>query len=302
MRELGVSAKRLRMMRTQTDKVPNTSATAASAGADLNGAAVREACVTLRARLIEVAAKLLTCAPEEVTVGDDVFRGGGREAPFAQVVERAYFAQIPLSATGFYRTPDIAWDKSVGQGRPFYYFAYGAAVTEVEVDGWSGMKRVLRTDIVQRLPGRRDVAVAVEVHAADGDRVHAQSPGDAVHVPLGRPLDLRRAEASKGTVRGRVRGHHQRLGACVLADIRPEGVDHAAAVHHGRERVVGAAVEEDVGRLRQELARRRVDHRAVARAHRVALCGRPQVLVAAVDELDGAAGLEREQAGVDRDE
>jgi xanthine dehydrogenase molybdopterin-binding subunit B len=81
-------------------------------------------------------------------VGDDVFRGGGREAPFAQVVERAYFAQIPLSATGFYRTPDIAWDKSVGQGRPFYYFAYGAAVTEVEVDGWSGMKRVLRTDIV----------------------------------------------------------------------------------------------------------------------------------------------------------
>jgi xanthine dehydrogenase molybdopterin binding subunit/xanthine dehydrogenase small subunit len=148
MRELGVSAKRLRMMRTQTDKVPNTSATAASAGADLNGAAVREACVTLRGRLIEVAAKTLACTPDEVTVGDDVFRGGGREAPFAQVVERAYFAQIPLSATGFYRTPDIAWDKSVGQGRPFYYFAYGAAVTEVEVDGWSGMKRVLRTDIV----------------------------------------------------------------------------------------------------------------------------------------------------------
>jgi xanthine dehydrogenase molybdopterin binding subunit/xanthine dehydrogenase small subunit len=148
MRELGVRAGRLRMMRTQTDKVPNTSATAASAGADLNGAAVREACVTLRERLTVIAAKILGCAPEEVTARDDGFWGAGREAPFAQVVERAYFAQIPLSATGFYRTPDIAWDKSVGQGRPFYYFAYGAAVTEVEVDGRSGMKRVLRTDIV----------------------------------------------------------------------------------------------------------------------------------------------------------
>ena len=149
MRELGVSAGRIRMMKTQTDKVPNSSATAASAGADLNGAAVRDACAVLRGRLAAVAAAMLGCDAAKVCAHDDRFdAGGGREVSFEEVVARAYMDQVPLSATGFYRTPDLSWDKASGRGRPFHYFTFGAAVTEVEVDGWTGMKRVLRTDIV----------------------------------------------------------------------------------------------------------------------------------------------------------
>ncbi len=158
MRELGLPAEAIRVMKTQTDKVPNTSATAASSGADLNGAAVRNACVVLRERLAPVAADLLSRGgralplPAESVQFEDghVFAPDAPDAkiPFAKVVEEAYLRQIPLSANGFYRTPNLAYDKAKGRGRPFYYFAYGAAVAEVEVDGYSGMKRVLRVDIV----------------------------------------------------------------------------------------------------------------------------------------------------------
>ena len=150
MRELGISAEHVRVMKTRTDKVPNTSPTAASSGADLNGAAVQAACQTLRARLAEVAAQMLTdrgkpASPETLVFADDHVG----ELSFAEVVERAYFQQVSLSTTGYYRTPGLAYDKSKGHGIPFHYFAYGAAVTEVEVDGLTGMKRVLRVDILQ---------------------------------------------------------------------------------------------------------------------------------------------------------
>jgi len=157
MRELGVPGDVVRVMRTQTDKVPNTSATAASSGSDLNGAAVKAACVILRERLAPIAAELLA-AESSVTVPEAavVFEGGFARAPqvpgvtiaFERIVERAYMKQIQLSASGFYRTPGIGYDKSKGKGKPFYYFAYGAAVSEVEVDGYSGMKRVLAVDIL----------------------------------------------------------------------------------------------------------------------------------------------------------
>jgi len=126
---LGIDALRVRVMPTRTDKVPNTSATAASAGTDLNGAAVADACGQLRARLADVAA--------------------GRDLPFAALCELAYRQRVPLFAQGFYRTPDIHFDPAAGRGRPFYYFAYGAAVSEVEVDGFTGDVRLLRTDILQ---------------------------------------------------------------------------------------------------------------------------------------------------------
>ncbi len=156
MRELGLPAAKIRVMKTVTDKVPNTSATAASSGSDLNGAAVKAACETLRARLAPVAARLLgggAGSPDEATLR---FEGGlvfSTEAPdksiaFDALVEQAYLAQVSLSTTGFYRTPGLAYDKAKGHGRPFHYFAYGAAVSEVEVDGWTGMKRVLRVDIL----------------------------------------------------------------------------------------------------------------------------------------------------------
>jgi xanthine dehydrogenase molybdopterin-binding subunit B len=157
MRELGIPASSIRVMRTQTDKVPNTSATAASSGSDLNGQAVRAACITLRERLAPIAAELIN-AESQMTVPESavVFERGivrapqvpGVEIPFERIVDRAYMKQISLSAQGFYRTPGIGYDKSKGKGKPFYYFAYGAAVSEVEVDGFSGMKRVVAVDIL----------------------------------------------------------------------------------------------------------------------------------------------------------
>jgi xanthine dehydrogenase large subunit len=157
MRELGLPAADIRMMPTSTDKVPNTSATAASSGADLNGAAVRNACITLRERLAPLAAELLAQkAGASVSAGEVLFVDGrarrkSREepwVPFAAVCEHAYLQRVSLSATGYYSTPGISWDWEKSEGRPFHYFACGAAVCEVEVDGYTGMHRVLRVDIV----------------------------------------------------------------------------------------------------------------------------------------------------------
>ncbi len=152
MRELGLPAQRIRLMSTRTDKVPNTSATAASSGADLNGAAVADACRVLRKRLKPVAAAMLG-APVEASM---ILKDGrvwfdsdpSRTVTFAELCGKAHMERVSLSATGFYRTPEIHWDRATGSGRPFYYFACGAAVTEVEVDGWTGMHRVRRVDIL----------------------------------------------------------------------------------------------------------------------------------------------------------
>jgi xanthine dehydrogenase molybdopterin binding subunit/xanthine dehydrogenase small subunit len=148
MRELGLPREAVRVMKTRTDKIPNTSATAASAGADLNGAAVRAACIELRERLRPLAASMLQSSPEEVRFEDGWVIGPSGRIRFADLCNRAHADQIPLSATGFYRTPGISWSKATGKGKPFYYYAFGVAVTEVEVDGWSGMKRVRRVDIL----------------------------------------------------------------------------------------------------------------------------------------------------------
>jgi xanthine dehydrogenase large subunit len=128
---LGVDADTIRLMPTRTDKVPNTSATAASAGTDLNGAAVADACQQLRSRLDAVAAGL------------------GKSVPFQELCEAAYMQRVPLFAHGFYRTPDIHFDRQTGRGKPFHYFAFGAAVSEVEVDRFTGDYRVRRVDILQ---------------------------------------------------------------------------------------------------------------------------------------------------------
>jgi xanthine dehydrogenase large subunit len=165
MRELGLPAASIRLMTTSTDKVPNTSATAASSGADLNGAAVAAACATLRERLLPVAAGLLSAGragftadmsgikpdlQEIVFENGEVFAKSNPSArlPFAQVCAKAYAERISLSSTGYYKTPGVKWDWVKAEGRPFHYFACGAAVAEVEVDGFSGMHRVRRVDIV----------------------------------------------------------------------------------------------------------------------------------------------------------
>lgn len=151
-RSLGVSINRFRMMPTSTDKVPNTSATAASSGSDLNGQAVKDACETIKSRLAEVAVRMLNLSgPEEMVFEDDWIYC--RTYPtarvrFEDVVKQAYSDRVSLSATGYYRTPNIFWDEKKLHGRPFYYFAYGAAVSEVEVDGLTGTFKLLRVDIV----------------------------------------------------------------------------------------------------------------------------------------------------------
>ena len=152
--ELGVPPARVRVMNTATDKVPNTSATAASSGSDLNGQAVKVACETLRERLRPVAARLLGVPSESAK---DILFAGGRvflasrpelALPIEKVTGEAYLSQVSLSATGFYKTPDITFDRATGRGKPFHYFAYGAAVCEVELSGLTGEHRLRRVDIL----------------------------------------------------------------------------------------------------------------------------------------------------------
>jgi len=148
---LGVPLDAVRIMPTRTDKVPNTSATAASSGSDLNGAAVRAACETLRGRLTEVVARQLHVAAEEVTFADGrvvARRYGGPDVTFCDVVKQAYIERVSLFAAGHYATPDLHFDKRTGTGKPFHYFAYGAAVAEVQVDGWTGQYQLRRVDIL----------------------------------------------------------------------------------------------------------------------------------------------------------
>ncbi|SOB89731.1 xanthine dehydrogenase molybdenum binding subunit apoprotein [Rhodobacter sp. JA431] len=145
---LGVAPETVRITATDTAKVPNTSATAASSGADMNGMAVKAACETLRGRLADFLAAREGCAPETVIFEGDAVKAAGKSWPFAEVISAAYQARISLSTTGFYATPKISWDRVAGRGRPFLYFAYGAAVTEVVIDTLTGENRILRADIL----------------------------------------------------------------------------------------------------------------------------------------------------------
>jgi xanthine dehydrogenase large subunit len=148
---LGIPLSKVRLAPTRTDKVPNTSATAASSGTDLNGGAVKNACEQIRGRLEQVAAGRLGVAPGDVRVVDGeavaVGRSGGGIA-WDDLVRTAYFQRVQLFAAGYYRTEGLHWDSSTMHGSPFKYFAYGAAATEVEVDGFTGAYTTRRVDIV----------------------------------------------------------------------------------------------------------------------------------------------------------
>ncbi|MER5810936.1 xanthine dehydrogenase molybdopterin binding subunit [Streptomyces sp. NPDC002033] len=147
---LGIGLHKVRLAPTRTDKVPNTSATAASAGADLNGAAVKNACEQIRERLLRVAGTQLGANASDVRIVEGVARvlGSDRELPWDDLVRTAYFQRVQLSAAGFYRTEGLHWDANAFQGSPFKYFSYGAAAAEVEVDGFTGAYRIRRVDIV----------------------------------------------------------------------------------------------------------------------------------------------------------
>ncbi|GAA4711173.1 xanthine dehydrogenase molybdopterin binding subunit [Pedococcus ginsenosidimutans] len=147
---LGVPLSTVRLAPTRTDKVPNTSATAASSGADLNGGAVKNACEQVLERLREVAGRRLGVHPSDIRFADGLVTsvGGGESVPWAELVNQAYFQRVQLWAAGFYRTEGLHWDSSLMHGSPFKYFSYGVAATEVEVDGFTGAYRTRRVDIV----------------------------------------------------------------------------------------------------------------------------------------------------------
>jgi xanthine dehydrogenase large subunit len=158
--ELGVGLERVKVNATNTSKVPNTSATAASAGTDLNGAAVKNAIEQLKGRMVEVAAKVLTqglaagespSLPENIAITGDyaVDRlNPSRRLEFPKLCEACVFHQVSLSATGYYKTPEVHFDRANGKGKPYHYFSFGMAVTEVLVDTLTGHVQLLRADLL----------------------------------------------------------------------------------------------------------------------------------------------------------
>ncbi len=144
----GVSPETVKITATDTGKVPNTSATAASSGSDLNGMAVANACDTIRDRIASCVAEVQDVAAQDVLFDNGEVIAGNARLSFADAAMLAYTHRVSLSATGFYKTPDLAWDRIKGTGRPFFYFAQGAAVTEVVIDTLTGENRILRTDIL----------------------------------------------------------------------------------------------------------------------------------------------------------
>ncbi|WP_264210637.1 xanthine dehydrogenase molybdopterin binding subunit [Leisingera thetidis] len=144
----GIPLDKVKITASDTAKVPNTSATAASSGSDLNGMAVKAACDTIRDRMAEHLALQHQASPGDVVFENGQVHIGQHEMTFEQAAMSCYQGRVSLSATGFYKTPKVEWDRIKGRGRPFYYFAYGAAVTEVAVDALTGENRILRCDIL----------------------------------------------------------------------------------------------------------------------------------------------------------
>lgn len=147
--ELGVSLAHVRASATDTQKVANTSATAASTGTDLNGKAAQDAARKIRERLAALAGRLFGCDAADVRFGGDrVAAPAGRSLAFAELVAKAYLERVQLWSDGFYATPGLHWDRAKLQGKPFFYYAYGAAVAEVLVDTLTGESRVVRADVL----------------------------------------------------------------------------------------------------------------------------------------------------------
>lgn len=143
-----VDFERIKITKTTTEKVPNTSATAASSGTDLNGMAALNAAEQIKTRLIDFAASNWNVAKDKVSFRANHVHIGDETISFDAFIKQAYLARIQLSAAGFYKTPDIHWDRAAGKGRPFYYYAYGAACSEVSVDRLTGEYRVDQSDIL----------------------------------------------------------------------------------------------------------------------------------------------------------
>ncbi|WP_278398969.1 xanthine dehydrogenase molybdopterin binding subunit [Stutzerimonas kunmingensis] len=156
-----VDIERIQITATNTDKVPNTSPTAASSGTDLNGKAAQNAAQTIKQRLVEFAARKWQIFEEDIEFKNGQVRLRDQYISFDELIQQAYFGQVSLSSTGFYRTPKIYYDRSQARGRPFYYFAYGAACSEVIVDTLTGEYRMLRSDILHDVGASLNPAIDI---------------------------------------------------------------------------------------------------------------------------------------------
>ncbi len=165
--EFQVDLERVHVTATSTGKVPNTSPTAASSGTDMNGQAARDACRTLKDRLVKYCAETYKVPPQDVVFSDNqVLIGSSDSLSFTQLLRNAFLNRVQLSATGFWRTPGIHFDRTTFTGEPFYYYVYGAAVSEVVIDTLTGESRLLRADVLQ--DAGRSLNPAVDLGQVEG--------------------------------------------------------------------------------------------------------------------------------------
>ena len=161
-----VDFERIKITKTTTEKVPNTSATAASSGTDLNGMAALNAAEQIKERLIDFAVSHWKLDKTQIKFCSNMVHIGDERLTFNAFIKLAYIDRIQLSAAGFYKTPDIHWDRVAGKGQPFYYYAYGAACSEVSVDTLTGEYRVERADILHDVG--RSLNPALDIGQVEG--------------------------------------------------------------------------------------------------------------------------------------
>ena len=162
----GISADMVRITATTTGKVPNTSATAASSGADLNGMAAKIAATTIKARMVDFAAKEWKVAKSRIKFEKGQVLIGNQRISFGDLARKVHGGRVSLSSTGFYSTPKITWDRPNGRGNPFFYFAYGASCSEVTIDTMTGEMRVDRVDILHDVG--RSLNPAIDIGQIEG--------------------------------------------------------------------------------------------------------------------------------------
>ena len=164
--EFGVGLERVQITATSTDKVPNTSATAASSGTDLNGMAAQIAARKIKKRLTKFASETWKVPEDLITYRDDRVFIGNESITFGELTKKAYQARVSMSASGYYKTPKLHWDRDKAKGRPFFYFAYGAACSEVAIDILSGEMKVRRVDILHDVG--RSINPAIDIGQIEG--------------------------------------------------------------------------------------------------------------------------------------
>jgi xanthine dehydrogenase large subunit len=185
--EFGVGIDRVKITSTRTDKVPNTAPTAASAGSDLNGMAARNAAHAIKERLTAFAAEIYGVDPRRIRFRNGMVFIGDFSLPFGELTKKAVLARVSLSATGFYRTPGITWDRAKASGDPFYYFAYGACCAEVLIDSLTGENRMTRVDILHDVG--RSLNPAIDIGQIEGGFVQGMgwlTTEELVHDDAGR--------------------------------------------------------------------------------------------------------------------